>query len=128
MLFRSVMRTLNLRICYQPAVAKVLSEGRWRNTGNPKAYVARAASNQALSMRLRDFTSKELRYVSGEEATFDSGEQATRRQSISPPRYSTDGELMPDIVEGAADIGDPPSAWERIPEWLQRDEEADAAD
>jgi hypothetical protein len=123
-----VLRTLNLRTCYQPAVARVLSEGRWRNTDNPKAYVARAAANQALSMRLPDFTDRTFRRVSGEEKAFDSGDQATRRQSISSPRYDKDGELMPDVVEGAADVGDPPSAWERIPVWLQRDEEADAVD
>jgi hypothetical protein len=47
---------------------------------------------------------------------------------MSPPCYDKDGELMPDVVEGAADISDPPSVWERIPEWLQRDKEADAID
>jgi hypothetical protein len=123
-----VLGTLNLRPCYQPAVVKVLSEGRWRNKENPRAYVATAAAQQALAMRLPDFSDTKFRRVSGDESGFDSGEQATRRQSISPPRYDRDGELMPDIVEGAADVADPPSVSEHIPEWLQRGEEYDAVD
>jgi len=123
-----VLDTLNLGHCYQLAVAKVLSEGRWRNSENPRAYVATAAARQALAMRLPDFRDKGIYRLPGEESKFDSGEQATRRQSISPPRYDGDRELMPDIVDGAAEICDTPSVWERIPEWLQHDEDADAVD
>jgi hypothetical protein len=41
-----ILELLNLPLCYQPAIAKVLSEGRWRDTEKPKAYVAKAAYTQ----------------------------------------------------------------------------------
>jgi hypothetical protein len=75
---------LNLRPCYQPAIAKVLGEGRWRDKKNPRAYVATAAARQALAMRLPDFSDRGFCRVSEDESEFDSGEQATRRHSLSP--------------------------------------------
>jgi hypothetical protein len=41
---------LNLKLCYQPAVAAVLKQGRWRKSKNPAGYVATASWRLALTM------------------------------------------------------------------------------
>lgn len=96
-------------------------------------------------MRLPDFSDRGFCRVSGDESEFDSGEQATRRHSLSPLGYSKDGEVLPDIIEDASGNGSctrtksgalrwnwRPDDYEpddlKIPQWLQRDEEADAVD
>ena len=45
-----ILNLLNLGRCYQPAISQVLTEGRWENMENPKAYVATAAYRQAFKM------------------------------------------------------------------------------
>jgi hypothetical protein len=50
--WETVMKALNLRLCYQPAVAEVLGQARWRTARNPRAYIATAAYRRALSMEL----------------------------------------------------------------------------
>ncbi|MCE5306804.1 MAG: hypothetical protein LLG20_04110 [Acidobacteriales bacterium] len=127
-----VLALLNLRTCYQPAVAKVLSEQRWRDTKNPRAYVATAAARAALSMKLLDFTDREFRRV---QASDISDRTVTTHQSISPLNG-------PDIIEDACggniyertsggalrwvpgDDGD----YREIQPWLQRGEEYDSVD
>jgi hypothetical protein len=61
---------LNLNLCYQPAIARVLKEGRWEDARdhNHKAYIATAASNQALRLKLpesRNKIEREFRRVGG---------------------------------------------------------------
>ena len=46
------LKALNLRLCYQPAVAEVLQQGRWRTAMNPGAYIATAAYRRALALKL----------------------------------------------------------------------------
>src|SRR5215469_9556654 len=55
-----VLRVLNLSVRYQPAIVKVLQEGRWREKANPRAYVATAAARAALGMKLLNFREKEF--------------------------------------------------------------------
>jgi hypothetical protein len=47
-----VLELLNLPLGYQPVIAIVLRQERWRTAADPKAYVATAASRQARSMKL----------------------------------------------------------------------------
>jgi hypothetical protein len=47
-----VLEILSLPLCYQPAIAKVLLENRWRSAANPRAYVATASRTQAVRMQL----------------------------------------------------------------------------
>lgn len=46
------LKLLNLRLCYQPAVAEVLQQGRWQTSKNPSAYIATAAYRRALALNL----------------------------------------------------------------------------
>ena len=62
-LWNQVLCALNLGALYQPAIAVVLKQGRWRGAKNPRAYVARASFILALSMKLRDFTEREFKRV-----------------------------------------------------------------
>jgi hypothetical protein len=59
-----VLEILNLKLCYQPAVAIILREGRWRTLSSGQcSYIARAAYNQALSLKLPDRSDSEFRVV-----------------------------------------------------------------
>jgi hypothetical protein len=127
-----LLNTLNLKTCYQPAIARVLSEGRWRNKQNPRAYVATAAARAALSMNLLDFNERGFRRIQSSDV---SDNRPTTRQSISP----IDG---PDIIENACGGGiyerTPTGAMRWVPgddddyreiqRWLQRGEEYDSVD
>ena len=66
-----ILELLRLPLCYQPAIAKVLSENRWQQAQNPKGYVASAASRMALAMCLPDFTDHEFRRVESYRHTGD---------------------------------------------------------
>src|ERR1019366_10715004 len=44
------LKALNLRLCYQPAVAEVLEQGRWRTAMHPGAYIATSAYRRALAL------------------------------------------------------------------------------
>jgi hypothetical protein len=127
-----LLNTLNLKTCYQPAIARVLSEGRWRNKQNPRAYVATAAARAALSMNLLDFNERGFRRIQSSDV---SDNRPTTRQSISP----IDG---PDIIENACGGGiyerTPTGAmrwvdggdddYREIPPWLRRGDEYDTVD
>jgi hypothetical protein len=59
-LWDNVLQHLNLKLCYQPAIAIVLREGRWEDARdhNHKAYIATAACNQALKLELGEKANK----------------------------------------------------------------------
>ena len=54
--WKQVLTLLRMDENFQPAVACVLHEGRWRTKDDPKAYVGKAAYNAALRMQLLDYT------------------------------------------------------------------------
>jgi hypothetical protein len=55
-----VLALLNLSLDYQPAVAMVLEQGRWRDKDDPQAYVATSAFRQARGLELPDFGDQHL--------------------------------------------------------------------
>jgi hypothetical protein len=127
-----LLTLLNLKLCYQPAVASVLKEGRWRTASNPRAYVATASARLALRMGLRDLIDLEFRVQKG---SF-SGGPPTALHSVSPPGG-------PDLFESASPNGGyvrtgsgamrSIAGWDEdehrtIPVWLQRGGEQDCVD
>jgi hypothetical protein len=122
------LKALNLRLCYQPAVAEVLQQDRWQNSKNPRAYVATAAYRRALALELPyhvdqvkevqpDGTVKSIRF-----RTVPSGTPCPK-----DPGYGEDEDGNKFTEEegwGACGAdsgsGDSECAWEsRIPGWLQ---------
>jgi hypothetical protein len=102
------LELLNLALDYQPAVALVLAEGRWRQVANVRAYVATAAVRLALRLgidpRQGEVLESPVRVADG------SGEPA----SVDSLAHYVDaeGELV-DVVETATAGGPAPTPWAR---------------
>jgi hypothetical protein len=140
----NVLELLNHPLCYQPAVSKVIQEGSWRNSRDPKAYVATAAYRQGLAMRLRDFTDRGITRVGANndicndkdgETVYLPDEDNNYRSSVKQQKESTDeGHLSAEerlerqqyhaAGHGQSDSG----LWERVPKWLQHPVECNRID
>lgn len=135
-----ILELLNLPLCYQPAIAQVLSEGRWRGKQNPKAYVATAAYRQGLRMKLKQFKDPGFKRVAGSRSPMD----CDCDHSIDPPadRWGderiSDGDGI-DYHEGSGQrrngkghglpiFGTNDFDRTHIPKWLQHQEEPDRID
>jgi hypothetical protein len=57
----SVLELLDLPLSYQPVIATILREERWRTAEKHRAYVATAAHRQMRLMRLLDSTQDDFR-------------------------------------------------------------------
>ncbi len=124
------LELLNLALDYQPTVALVLAEGRWRQAANVRAYVATAAVRLAVRLgidpRQGEVLESPVRLAqgSGEPAGVDS----------LAHYVDAEGELV-DVVETSAAGGPAPTPWARqsddlrpargemireVPRWLRK--------
>ncbi len=100
---------LNLALDYQPAVALVLAEGRWRQAANVRAYVATAAVRLAVRLgidpRQGEVLESPVRLAQG-------GSEPTTVDSLAH-YVGADGELRDVITEAPEYPGD--AAWSPQP-------------
>jgi hypothetical protein len=57
--WRAGLAWLRLSLTYVPAIKRVLDQGRWRAAANSVAYVRKAATREAIRMRLFDLTGRD---------------------------------------------------------------------
>jgi hypothetical protein len=140
-----ILELLNLPLCYQPAIAQVLTEGRWRGKENPKAYVARAAYNQGLRRKLKEFPNREFKIIQAGECcgdrdhSFAPVEDRDHDEKISD-RDGAGDSMFPNgfpvgVSGGRRHNGKPVMVGNygrddkrQIPGWLQHKEEPDRVD
>jgi hypothetical protein len=114
-----VLRTLNLDLRYQLAVAEVLRQGRWRTARAPSAYIASAAVRSARRKELSDYFEKKFRRVPSDKSGNSAGThedslfKSLEEMEFWAYVYSDDGE---------------DDRYLNIPEWLKRPHEHDAVD
>jgi hypothetical protein len=125
-----LLRLLHLDLRYQPAVAKVLAENRWRTVRNPRAYVATAAVRQGKAMRLPDYLDSGFKVIRNGSSDPDKDHRmdvtvdanGNDRPTCEQERYDNKVHAIA-MKDGWYDRGGP-----NIPKWLQLDHEYDAFD
>ena len=117
------LKALNLRLCYQPAVAEVLQQGRWRTAMNPGAYIATAAYRRALALEL-PFSSDRVVEPNGDARRFRV--VSSDAPFSKEPDYGQDEDgnaYTEEENRGAAcggDSGGDDGGWEQsVPDWLR---------
>ncbi len=125
-----LLRFLHLDLCYQPAVAKVLAQNRWRTVRNPRAYVATAAVRQGRAMRLPDYLDSGFKVIRDgssdpdKDQGIDVAVDANGNDRSTCKQERCDNKVHAIAMKEGWDDGDGPN----IPRWLQRDGEYDAFD
>jgi hypothetical protein len=138
-----VMEVLNLPLCYQPAIAKVLLEGRWRGKENPKAYVGTAAYRQGLRGQLKEFPSREFKVINATDTgshcnhgfepteSHDHDERVSDRDGVGDSQFPDgfpvaggNGQRRNGKAFGFDDY-DYDDRSKQIPTWLQHPEDPD---
>ncbi len=122
------LRALKLDSRYQPAVAKVLRQGRWRTAANPLAYVATAAVRSAHRDRLPDYTDRAFRRVASDEPNSDVGTAADSAAGFNIDEWGPGRVYVRTPTGGLTSEGDDDDDSLEIPQWLQRGDEYDAVD
>ena len=130
-LWNEVLLALNLKLCYQPAVAEVLRNGTWRTAANPKAYIATAAVRSARGKKLVDYSENEFRRVHSNDI---GGTVAAAKDSAAGFNLEDwgGGGVYERTATGALryvdDYDDDDDYYRTIPDWLQRGVERDCVD
>jgi hypothetical protein len=141
-----ILELLNLPLCYQPAIAQVLTEGRWRGKENAKAYVATAAYRQGLKRQLKEFPNREFKVIKAGECRGDlnrsfapiedhnHNEKISDRDGVGDSKFpngfpvgASGGQRHNGKPVGVGDYGHGDDQ-RQIPGWLQHKEEPDRVD
>jgi len=117
-LWDAILERLNLPLCYQPAIAKVLLENRWRSAANPRAYVATASWTQGVKMQLPN---RPLADIERADMSRIPKFAPTKRVHESA---SDEGRLENFIYHSFSETAEESP----IPDWLQKKHESDAID
>lgn len=119
-----ILATLNLAPCYQPAIAVVLKEGRWRDVENKRGYIATAAYRQGLKLQLREFRERDFRRVSGSRIIENEGPKGeyfesglSKQDEFEILQHKTKFRASP--RSGLAVVQELECKM-RIPQWLQK--------
>ena len=118
-LWDTILEALNLPLCYQPAIASVLLENRWRSAENPRAYVATASWRKGLKLQLSNHEIPDIERVDIPEPS-KSGLADTGKKSFLP-ESCLENFLYQNI--GRHDDEQFP-----IPDWLRKKHESDEID
>lgn len=128
-LWDHILSLLNLKLAFQPAIAEILREEKWRDAENPKAYVAKAAYQLGLRMRLPDFSDRQFRRVASGDI---SGATATDIDSVAGfnlEEWGGGGVYEPTASGGLRYVNfDDADFGRELPRWLQRGDENDGID
>jgi hypothetical protein len=118
-LWIALLNKLNLPLTHQPAIARVLSENRWRTAANPKAYVATAAYLEAKRLRLVGGEIPDIKRVELSDAQWDGKnhedlDMPSREERLENFLHRTTGSCT-----GRANCPVDQDIFQRVPQWLQ---------